>query len=1444
MRKVKLALRILGILVACLAIMYLTRRVLFERMIAGQVESSLADLIGAQVEVGAIRGNWLTSVTLEDVQVRSTQDTAYREITNLGLELDFSPWSLVLGNLSGLEALQITGKRVVLDLSKPFVLGDNTAPGEESSETGLAELLAILGGGAIARFDELVVLPEYVQPGAFQLTLDPGDESRQASLDYSDLHVSGGIDREGLYSVEASGDGAGRLLRSVGVALDTQENGEVSASLTGDTGIGSLRASGRIETHLTDGNTVGAEVLAELTDNSLRIPSVELNLPGILISGSDLDLPRGELVGTDLDAMLRQRSTGSFEAQISDLEPYESVLPEQVKQFMPISAELGFEVRQGVVQLKTSRILTDDMELRIDGGSFSLVDSPLRDITLTGLRELSARGIHVHWSTTRPVEFELPGGDAVAVSGTVSGDLAGSAFRPEVRLEAKLTDLAFAEYAAKSLETKLTFDGNQLVLDELKVEGARRGVDAIATVLAGSATLSLPQQDGAGFRVSGEATCTAPPSVLSIGGVNPDLAADLAWGTARASADLAFSAGTPPAGGVELELRTIRLRELEPVDLLARANLLADGGIQIHEVAIRGESQVLRVSGTVDGQAVDLRGSGSVEELRGIADYLDLPELAGEARVDTFVVQGALPRPNIAIEGSATLTTIGPAWLEFDRQNHLPGAPLELELAAQADSEGIRVQNIRIDWGGRDRRFFALEGAGSIPIVWPEDGPPTVVASTSSFEARLQASAAPLDGHSRIELAGEVDVGTESIRIPTLIARASEGTLEVSDLHFDSSLEQLVSPNFDIEQVGIRGELELRDYTVGSLLGAIAPEVNLGGWANGAVSLAGSGERPQLTGVLQLSDGDLALPSLPELRNLNVDASFSEDNLVLTGLADVVEGRQARVEIELGTDDQPLWAAWVEEGTALDGRVSIRDLPLGFFTESIAEGHQLGGLLTVDGTVSGTLLELEPEAVITLRDGMWQVPGDPALDEIQVQVHLTKSRVEVTRCEGKFLETPVSLTADLTTGDESLWSLEADSRAPIEGFVRIEEWPLEVLPEEWTGLADLSGSAEGSLTIGGSLADPQPLLILDVKDASLKLTSLPRIDELSAQIEADKFRCSIEASASMGAAPVRLGATITPSSGAIATAYASGDLDAWIKGERVLLQRAGGLKLRGDLDLTAKGNLEQVEIAGEVVVLDSKYVKRISLVPDLKMKSGASSPDTFGPWQIPGGEGLTFDVGITTQDDPIQIQTNVLDTELDLSCRLKGQGNSLHLVGVASGRSGTLRFPGMSMTVQSLQLIFNQLDPTRPEILATASGRRHGIRINMRTNGPWDDPTIGLSSTPALQPKELWALVTTGVRPASLAQNSAQSNTAILATYVLQELLLTYVASESTEAQENLVARFTFEYGSEISENGRETWQVDFDVGELWVMPPAFGLRLEQDVYEDINIGLVYRWRF
>ena len=71
------------------------------------------------------------------------------------------------------------------------------------------------------------------------------------------------------------------------------------------------------------------------------------------------------------------------------------------------------------------------------------------------------------------------------------------------------------------------------------------------------------------------------------------------------------------------------------------------------------------------------------------------------------------------------------------------------------------------------------------------------------------------------------------------------------------------------------------------------------------------------------------------------------------------------------------------------------------------------------------------------------------------------------------------------------------------------------------------------------------------------------------------------------------------------------------------------------------------------------------------------------------------------------------------------------------------------------------------------------------------------------------------------------------------EELADYIfGSESTEAKEGFIDRFSFETGTEISAKGTESIVVEFRVFD------RVYLQGERDVYEDINFGVVYRIRF
>ncbi|MGK0264569.1 MAG: translocation and assembly module TamB, partial [Planctomycetota bacterium] len=192
--------------------------------------------------------------------------------------------------------------------------------------------------------------------------------------------------------------------------------------------------------------------------------------------------------------------------------------------------------------------------------------------------------------------------------------------------------------------------------------------------------------------------------------------------------------------------------------------------------------------------------------------------------------------------------------------------------------------------------------------------------------------------------------------------------------------------------------------------------------------------------------------------------------------------------------------------------------------------------------------------------------------------------------------------------------------------------------------------------------------------------------------------------------------------------------------------------------------------------------------------------------------------------------------EVSSALVVRGTLRAPRIEGTLAMPRGTITFPGCTFRTSNALLQFDRNDSSFPTVSLTAAGRRHGYDVRMVIRGSYHAPEIQLSSTPPLPAEQLAVLVTTGARPESLQGSRAVG--ALLGSYLVQELADHLFGSESTEAKEGFVSRFEVETGTEISANGTESIVVNFRVID------HVYLQGERDIYEDVNVGLVYRIRF
>ncbi|MBK8978935.1 MAG: translocation/assembly module TamB domain-containing protein [Planctomycetes bacterium] len=426
-------------------------------------------------------------------------------------------------------------------------------------------------------------------------------------------------------------------------------------------------------------------------------------------------------------------------------------------------------------------------------------------------------------------------------------------------------------------------------------------------------------------------------------------------------------------------------------------------------------------------------------------------------------------------------------------------------------------------------------------------------------------------------------------------------------------------------------------------------------------------------------------------------------------------------------------------------------------------------------------------------------------------------------------------------GGTAAWLDGTLDAAPLQGRVELGSVSLAALLPTTLGVQALAGELSGAVDAGGTAAAPRLRGTLALAGGRLKLApEVPSLDGLEATLTAADGRVELTGlRASLGVGTLRGRASLTAPDGTFA-GLARGALDVALDADDAQVLRTTGVTLRTDAHLTATGALDgALEIGGEIAVESARVIRRMSLVPDLGERGGVTVSTGIRLPAIadPLGSRIRYDVGVRTTR-PAELQSYVVDLPLTAALRLRGTGAAPFLDGAVSGSDGRLRLPAITMRIDQAAATFDAADPAHPQLSIRASARRLGIDLRATAAGRLDDVELVLSSLPPLTQAEIYVLVSTGALPEQLRRQGLGSRATLVGGYVANELIDFYFGSDSTEQRDSLADRIHFEAGREVSRNGVESLMIDFDLTD------AFALRGERDVWEDYNMGLVYRLRF
>ena len=420
------------------------------------------------------------------------------------------------------------------------------------------------------------------------------------------------------------------------------------------------------------------------------------------------------------------------------------------------------------------------------------------------------------------------------------------------------------------------------------------------------------------------------------------------------------------------------------------------------------------------------------------------------------------------------------------------------------------------------------------------------------------------------------------------------------------------------------------------------------------------------------------------------------------------------------------------------------------------------------------------------------------------------------------------------------WLFGDPGTKAVSGELTLEDFSLEILPADALGLDVLEGNLSGHADLMGTIERPEPRIEVDVSNVVVRAGSLPRLEDLAAHLTVVPDQVRLEnLSGTMGAGPFGGELVLRANGGNLWDSPSETSITGNFRGVDLLVANERNLRLRSHVDLELRGTVEELTVGGSVRISTGRYARRLTLLPDLRARGGtAAALEEFHllPIDSPLGQRIHFDIEIATDRD-FEVRTHFLDCDLVFDLRLRGQASLARLEGVVSSSAGILRLPGTTLLLDSALVTFPQDRPMQPELLANASGRRHGIQIQLNAHGPLQEPEIEVSSIPVFSPQELWTLVTTGVLPRTLQSRGLEGQAALVGGYLAEELAAWY-SGDNMEDTTSFFDRFTFVAGRDISESGQESLVVEFSLSELLF------LQGERDVYENYNGGIVIRWRF
>ncbi len=336
----------------------------------------------------------------------------------------------------------------------------------------------------------------------------------------------------------------------------------------------------------------------------------------------------------------------------------------------------------------------------------------------------------------------------------------------------------------------------------------------------------------------------------------------------------------------------------------------------------------------------------------------------------------------------------------------------------------------------------------------------------------------------------------------------------------------------------------------------------------------------------------------------------------------------------------------------------------------------------------------------------------------------------------------VTMPFGLARGENGTWSWIN----PAGTFDALAEFPktdVSVFRQFLPPARRLSGEISGRVVASGTIANPQATGRIDLRNGTYEVsTRTPALTNLNASVVFDGRRATIESfRGEIGAGPLTMTGGV---------AFEGPVYDVKLKGEKILLARDAGVRLRANVDLALAGGPGGGSLTGSVRLVDGRIYQRLEITPLLVPMPGEEAPTLASPI-APGTVPAPFSQWALNvklvNETPFLLKGNIADGEIIPDITFTGTLGSPVPVGRIRLSEVRAFLPFTTMTIPDGRIDFLPDAPWVPMLDIRGSAPMPGYEIQAFVFGPMNENKMILRSEPPLPQEALVLLLTAGIAP-------------------------------------------------------------------------------------------------